>query len=68
MGGAVLAATASYGGLELVSRGKPLYIWYTDQWGGTIIRNFDRLLGAIRTAGHSIDRKPKEIEGFTMFM
>lgn len=68
VGGAVLAATAAYGGLELGSRGKPLYIWYTDQWGSTIIRNFDRLLGAIRASGRSINKEPREIEGFAMFM
>ncbi|MDD3654208.1 MAG: hypothetical protein PHO01_08510 [Desulfotomaculaceae bacterium] len=68
VGSALLAATAAYGGLELSSQGKPLYIWYADQWGGTIIKNFDRVTEAIQSAGIKVNREPREIEGFSMFM
>ncbi|NMA51691.1 MAG: hypothetical protein GX949_01605 [Peptococcaceae bacterium] len=68
VGGAVLAATAAYGGLELIGIGKPLYIWYTDQWGGITIRNFNRVTEAIHSAGIRINNKFREIEGFSMFM
>lgn len=70
VGGALLAQSAAYGGLEICRRGadKPLYIWFTDQMGGVIIPNFDRVLEAIRTAGIQIKQEPREIEGFSMFM
>lgn len=68
VGSAVLAATAAYGGLELGGFGRPLYIWFTDQWGGTIIQNFNRVTEAIRSAGISINKEFREIEGFSMFM
>ncbi|MDD4169319.1 MAG: hypothetical protein PHD36_03510 [Desulfotomaculaceae bacterium] len=68
VGSAVLAATAAYGGLELGNQGRPLYIWYADQWGGTIIKNFNRVTDAIRSAGIKVNQEPREIEGFSMFM
>ncbi len=69
IGNALLAASAAYGGLEICGySGKPVYIWFTDQMGGTIIPNFDRVPEAIRAAGITIDEGAKEIEGFSMFM
>ncbi|MFX4262926.1 hypothetical protein ACOBQJ_12060 [Pelotomaculum propionicicum] len=68
VGSAILAAGAAYGGLEISGRGKPLYIWFTDQWGGTIIRNFNRVPEAFRSAGVRINQEPREIEGFSMFL
>lgn len=68
VGSAVLAAGAAYGGLEISGRGRPLYIWFTDQWGGTIIRNFNRVPEAFRSAGVRINQEPREIEGFSMFL
>lgn len=68
VGSAVLAAGAAYGGLEISGRGKPLYIWFTDQWGGTIIRNFNRVPEAFRSAGVRINQEPRDIEGFSMFL
>lgn len=67
VGSALLAASAAYGGLEFRGRGKPLYIWFTDQMGGTIINNFDRVPEAIRAAGLEINQESREIEGFSMF-
>ncbi|MEA4924447.1 MAG: hypothetical protein VB084_03965 [Syntrophomonadaceae bacterium] len=69
-GSALLAATAAYGGLQIKGRsgGKPLYIWFTDQNGGVIIKNFDRVPDAIESAGITINQETREIEGFSMFM
>lgn len=69
-GSALLADTAAYGGLQIKSRsgGRPLYIWFTDQNGGVIIKNFDRVPEAIESAGIIINQEPREIEGFSMFM
>jgi hypothetical protein len=68
-GSALLAATAAYGGLEIHGRsGKPLYIWFTNQNGGVIINHFDRVMEAIEASGVRINRQPREIEGFSMFM
>lgn len=69
-GSALLAATASYGGLEIVenSGGKPVYIWFSDQIGNVIINNFDSVAEAMQAAGVSINREQREIEGFSMFM
>jgi len=68
VGSALLAASAAYGGLELRGRGKPIYIWFTDQMGGTIVNNFDRVPEALRAAGIQINQESREIEGFSMFM
>jgi len=69
IGSAMLTATAAYGGLEICGRSdKPLYIWFTDQNGGIIIPNFERVPEAIRAAGLPINEEPREIEGFSMFM
>ncbi len=67
-GSALLAATAAYGGLEIRFQGQRLYIWFTDQNGGVIINNFDRVPKAIQAAGLQINQEPREIEGFSMFM
>ncbi|MGI5880791.1 MAG: hypothetical protein ACOX6L_09385 [Syntrophomonadaceae bacterium] len=68
-GSALLAATASYGGLEIRTRnGKPVYLWFTDQLGGVILPNFDRVPQALQSAGISIKEESREIEGFSMFM
>lgn len=68
-GSALLAATAAYGGLEIKGRtGKPLYIWFTDQNGGVIIDNFERVPEAIEAAGVRINRDAREVEGFAMLM
>ena len=68
-GSALLAATASYGGLEIRTRsGKPVYLWFTDQLGGVILPNFDRVPEALQSAGISIKEESREIEGFSMFM
>jgi len=68
VGTALLAASATYGGLEILGCGKPLYIWFTDQLGNVIIPNFNRVPEAIRSADIRINQEPREIEGFTMFM
>ncbi len=70
MGSALLAASATYGGLEICpkSGGKPAYIWATNQMGGVIINNIDRVMTAIGEAGLVINEEPREIEGFSMFM
>ena len=68
-GSALLAASAAYGGLEIRGHNsQPLYIWFTDQMGNTIIPNFDRVPKAIRAAGITIREEAREIEGFSMFM
>ncbi len=69
-GSALLADTASYGGLRITGRsgGKPIYIWFSDQMGGVIINNFDRVPEAIEAAGVPFNKEPREIEGFSMFM
>ncbi|MDD2585021.1 MAG: hypothetical protein PHT79_01665 [Syntrophomonadaceae bacterium] len=68
-GSALLAASAAYDGLEIRGHGgKPIYIWFTDQMGHTIIPNFDRVLQAIHKAGIQIKEETREIEGFSMFM
>lgn len=68
-GSALLTASAAYGGLEIRGRsGKPFYIWFTDQMGGLIIPNFDRVPEAIREAGLEINQEAREVEGFSMFM
>ncbi len=68
-GSALLAASATYNGLEIRGKsGKPLYIWFTNQMGGTIIKNFERVPDSLRAAGISINQESKEIEGFSMFM
>jgi len=69
-GAALLADAAAYGGLEIKGRsgGKPIYIWFSDQMGGVIINNFDRVPEAIEAAGISFNKEPREIEGFSMFM
>ncbi|MDD2554352.1 MAG: hypothetical protein PHP51_07255, partial [Desulfotomaculaceae bacterium] len=69
-GTALLTAAASYGGLEIQGRsgGKPTYIWFSDQRGGIIINNFDRVPQAIEAAGVPFNKEPREIEGFSMFM
>ncbi len=68
-GSALLAATASYGGLEIKGRmGKPLYIWFTDQHGSVIINNFDRVTEALAVSGVHIVQEAREVEGFSMFM
>ena len=69
-GSALLTAAASYGGLEIrgQSGGKPTYIWFSDQRGGIIINNFDRVAEAIKAAGVPFNMEPREIEGFSMFM
>lgn len=68
VGAAVLAASAAYGGLEIRGSGKPLFIWFTDQLGNVIIPNFNRVPEAIQSAGIPINKKPREVEGFSMFM
>lgn len=68
-GNALLADTASYGGLEIRCRdGSKIYLWYTDQLGNTIIQNFDRVPRALEAAGIPIREAGREIEGFAMFM
>lgn len=69
-GSALLAANAAYGGLEIKGRRgeKPIYIWFSDQRGGVIINNFDRVPDAIEAAGISINKEARDIEGFSMFM
>ncbi|KAF1084985.1 hypothetical protein SPSYN_01121 [Sporotomaculum syntrophicum] len=69
-GSALLADTASYGGLRITGRSvsKPIYIWFSDQMGGVIINNFDRVTEAIEAAGVPFNKEPREIEGFSMFM
>ena len=70
LGSAALAATATYGGIEIreKSGGKPVYIWATNQMGGVIINNIEQVLEAMEGAGVAINKEPREIEGFTMFM
>jgi hypothetical protein len=68
VGGAMLAATAAYSGLEIHTQGQKLYFWFTNQNGGVIINNFARVLKAIQAAGLQINREPREMEGFSMFM
>ncbi len=69
-GSALLAAAASYGGLRIQGRsgGKPIYIWFSDQMGGVIINNFDRVPEAIEAAGVPFYKENQEIQGFSMFM
>ncbi|UWG95883.1 zinc ribbon domain-containing protein [Dehalobacter sp. DCM] len=68
-GSALLAASAAYSGLEIQGTGgKPLYIWFTNQNGGVIINNFDKVLEAIEASGVRINRNMRSIEGFSMFM
>jgi len=69
-GSALMAGTASYGGLRITvsGGGKPTYIWFSDQMGGVIINNFDRVPEAIQAAGVPFNKDPREIEGFSMFM
>lgn len=68
-GSALLAATASYGGLEIRCRdGRKIYLWFTDQLGNTIIQNFNRVPETLEAAGIPISEQPREIEGFAMFM
>ena len=69
-GHALLAETAAYGGLEIRGRSgdKPLYIWFGNQIGGVIIKNFNRVPRALRSAGVQFNEEPREIEGFQMFM
>ncbi|NLW90310.1 MAG: hypothetical protein GXY34_01740, partial [Syntrophomonadaceae bacterium] len=52
-GSALLADSASYGGLRITGRSgsKPIYIWFSNQMGGVIINNFDRVPEAIEAAG-----------------
>ncbi len=70
MGSALLAAAATYGGLEICARSgaKPVYVWVTNQMGGVMINNIDRVMTAIEAAGVTINQEPREIEGFSMFM
>ena len=70
MGSALLAASATYGGLEIKTRGggTPGYVWVTNQMGGVMINNIDRVMTAIEAAGVTINQEPREIEGFSMFM
>ncbi|MGI6433991.1 MAG: hypothetical protein ACOX0F_01250 [Syntrophomonadaceae bacterium] len=70
MGSAMLTATAAYGGIEICrkSGGKPVYIWATDQMGGIIIYNIDRVLEAFEGAGVVVNQEPRDIEGFSMLM
>lgn len=69
-GTALLADAASYGGLQIQGRsgGKPIYIWFSDQRGGVIINNFERVLDAIEASGVPFNKEGREIEGFSMFM
>ncbi len=69
-GSALLVSTAAYGGLEIreSSGSKPLYVWFSNQNGGIIINNFNRVPAAIKAAGVQFNDRPREIEGFTMFM
>jgi len=69
-GSALLASSASYGGLEIKGRsgGKPIYIWFSDQMGGVIINHFDQVPEAIEAAGVPFNKEPRAIEGFSMFM
>ncbi|MCF8011013.1 MAG: zinc-ribbon domain-containing protein [Clostridiales bacterium] len=68
VGTAILTDSAAYGGLEIQCNEKPFFIWFTDQLGNTIIPNFNRVPEAIQSAGISINKEPREIEGFSMFM
>lgn len=68
-GSALLTASAAYGGLEIFSPNKrPLYLWFTNQNGGVIINNFDRVMEGLESAGVHINKQQREIEGFSMFM
>ncbi len=68
-GSALLANSAAYGGLEIIGgSGKPLYIWFTNQNGSVIIKNFDSILEALETSGVRINEETRRIEGFSMFM
>ncbi len=69
-GTALLADAASYGGLQIQGRsgGKPIYIWFSDQRGGVIINNFDRVVDAIEASRVPFNQEAREIEGFSMFM
>lgn len=70
IGSALLAASATYGGMEICPRdgGKPVYVWVTNQMGGVMIHNIDRVMIALEEAGVPINQESREIEGFTMFM
>ena len=68
-GSALLAVTAAYGGLEIrTHNGKPVYIWFTDQMGGPILPNFEKVLQALQVADIPIQHEAREMEGFSMFM
>ncbi len=68
-GSALLTAAAAYGGLEICRKnGPPIYVWFTNQNGGIILNNFTRLTEVIESAGVSINKQQREIEGFSMFM
>ncbi|MDR3585076.1 MAG: zinc ribbon domain-containing protein [Desulfosporosinus sp.] len=68
-GSALLANSATYGGLEICGpSGKPMYIWFINQNGGVIIKNFDKVMKAIEASGIRINKEIRKIEGFSMFM
>lgn len=68
-GSALLTETAAYGGLEIQgSSGKPCYIWFTNQNGGVIIRNFEKVIKTIENSGRHVNRQAQTMEGFSMFM
>ena len=68
-GSALLAESATYGGLEILKVGeKPVYIWFTSQNGGIVINNFKRVTEALARAGFNPNQEERVIEGFSMFM
>lgn len=68
-GSAMLTASAVYGGLEIqTGTGKPLYIWFTNQNGSVIIRNFEKVIKAMEKEGIAVNWKARTLEGFSMFL
>lgn len=65
LGQAELLSASQGGGFRIIARdGRSVCLWYTDQMGGVIFRNFDQLLAALEKNQVRVSAEPEMIRGF----
>lgn len=65
LGQAALVSASQGGGFRIVARdGRSVCIWFTDQMGGVIFRNFDQLLETFEAKNLPVNPEPEVIQAF----
>lgn len=65
LGQAEILSASEGGGFRIIARdGRSVCLWFTDQMGGVIFRNFDQLLEALEANRVPVSAEPEMIRGF----